>query len=253
MIVVADSVEPTPVGNGVGGELGSVVTAEECRRAAFESESVEHRRHVVGGAVPSDLDSKTLSGEQILDVEELEGSSVARLVELEVERPDGVRDDGAHRPDRRPDAAQRTLARAVGDLQILQAPEALHTLSVHAVALAPPVLVGALPPPARVLARERHEPPTELPFVVARQWAVQTLRRTVLADDSAGSPLGHPERLFERNHRSPTGVRGQNFPSAMCLSMSLSSAWSATIRFSRRFSFSSSFSRLASLAFIPPY
>ena len=35
--------------------------------------------------------------------------------------------------------------------------------------------------------------------------------------------------------------------------MSMSNAWSATIRFRRWFSFSSSFSRLASSAFMPPY
>ncbi len=46
---------------------------------------------------------------------------------------------------------------------------------------------------------------------------------------------------------------GAKFPRATSPVASRSSAWSATIRFSRTFSFSRSFSRFAASAFMPPY
>ena len=55
----------------------------------------------------------------------------------------------------------------------------------------------------------------------------------------------------------PTAVRlrfrGQSFPSANSLSMSMSNAWFATSFFNRAFSASSSFNRFASDDFMPPY
>ncbi len=52
---------------------------------------------------------------------------------------------------------------------------------------------------------------------------------------------------------SPLPIRAYQFPSATYLSIWISKDWSATKRLRRLFSPSSSFSRLASADFIPPY
>ncbi len=84
-------------------------------------------------------------------------------------------------------------------------------------------------------------------------WRQAPLRRAMLARNAAGTTLGHPEAGLQVHHGPAAPLRGQKFPSASSLSMSMSNAWLATSRLSRAFSASSSRSRLASLAFIPPY
>jgi hypothetical protein len=79
-----------------------------------------------------------------------------------------------------------------------------------------------------------------------------TLGSAMLAGHAAGAALGHPEAGLRVPNGAAAALRGQKFPSASSLSMSMSSAWLATSRLSRAFSASSSRSRLASLADIPP-
>ena len=79
-----------------------------------------------------------------------------------------------------------------------------------------------------------------------------TLGSAVLAGHATGAALGHPEAGLQMHHGSAAALRGQKFPSANSLSMSMSNAWLATSFLSRAFSASSSRSRLAWLAFIPP-
>ena len=78
------------------------------------------------------------------------------------------------------------------------------------------------------------------------------LRRAMLPRNAAGTTLGHPEAGLQGHHGPAAPLRGQKFPSASSLSMSISNAWLATSFLSRVFSASSSRSRLAWLAFIPP-
>ena len=61
------------------------------------------------------------------------------------------------------------------------------------------------------------------------------------------------ELLAQHRDGAALAVRGQKFPAEISLSMSMSRAWLATNFFNRAFSASSSLSRLASLAFMPPY
>ena len=80
-----------------------------------------------------------------------------------------------------------------------------------------------------------------------------TLGGAMLAGQAARAALGDPETGLQVHDGPAAASRGQKFPSASSLSMSISSAWLATSRFNLAFSASSSRSRLASLAFIPPY
>ena len=75
----------------------------------------------------------------------------------------------------------------------------------------------------------------------------------MLADNAAGPPLRYPEPLPQHLHGTAATVRGQKFPSASSLSIALSSSASANSFFNLVFSDSSSRSRLAPSAFIPPY
>ena len=75
----------------------------------------------------------------------------------------------------------------------------------------------------------------------------------MLPDQPAGTALA--DLMLPHQHRdrvSPTG-RAQKFPFATSLSIEMSSACSATIRFSRAFSCSSVLSRIASSSFNAPY
>jgi hypothetical protein len=74
----------------------------------------------------------------------------------------------------------------------------------------------------------------------------------MLPRNAAGATLGHPEAGLQLDYGPAAPLRGQKFPSASSLSRSMSNAWLATSRLSRAFSASSSRSRLASLADIPP-
>ena len=74
---------------------------------------------------------------------------------------------------------------------------------------------------------------------------------------TAAEPL--PDDLAEALAKIAAPVRtslikvGLKFPAEISLSMSMSRAWFATSFFNREFSASSSLSRFASLAFMPPY
>jgi hypothetical protein len=70
-------------------------------------------------------------------------------------------------------------------------------------------------------------------FLIRTLPSSQPVGRAVLAGDPAGSALGHPEPVLQVPDGPAATVRGQKFPSANSLSMSMSKAWSATIFFSR--------------------
>ena len=73
-----------------------------------------------------------------------------------------------------------------------------------------------------------------------------TLTRTRLIQRLTRPSLGDGELTLQFADRRTLPGRAYQFPSLMCFSIWMSRAWSATNRFNRRFSSSSSFSRLAS-------
>lgn len=86
---------------------------------------------------------------------------------------------------------------------------------------------------------------------VIRLFGNMPLGRTRLAKHLAGPAFGNAKRFLDMMHAAPTTLnakersRAQKFPAAASFRMSLSSVRSATAFFSRAFSRSSSFRRLA--------
>lgn len=83
-----------------------------------------------------------------------------------------------------------------------------------------------------------------------------SLRRTWLFQDAARPAFGHTvasERVSDILLCLPPLRRAQKFPEAASRRIALSNSASAKSRFSREFSFSSSFSRLAWSVRSPPY
>lgn len=79
-----------------------------------------------------------------------------------------------------------------------------------------------------------------------------SLGRAGLPDHPAHPALGRSEPLLEVGGRAPAACRAQKFPFATSLSISMSSAKSATTLRSLEFSRSSSLSFFMSWAFRPP-
>ena len=80
-----------------------------------------------------------------------------------------------------------------------------------------------------------------------------TLGAAVLPDQLARPPLRHPEHPLQVLDGAAPAGRAHQFPRPSSFRASIWSSLSATIRFNRAFSPSSSFSRRTSSAFRPPY
>jgi hypothetical protein len=218
-----------------------------------QGQAVENANNAVGVDGPVDFDRQGLAGELVNHVEHLQRSAVGGGVELEVHRPDHVRPDRAHRPDRRTDTGQALLPAALRNPQALLAPQAADALVVDLPTSTPCRDRGAAPSPTGPLGAEHAQPDPQLGLLIAdRRW-LQTHGATVHADHRTRPPLGDPEPLTQRLDGAALAVRSQNFPAEISLSMSMSRAWLATSFLSRTFSASSSLRRLPSLAFIPPF
>src|SRR5690606_38161633 len=159
----------------------------------------------------------------------------------------------AHRTHGGADPAVGLLALPVGDLQSLGPPEALDPLVVHDPARLAGGLRSTTPPPPGAVLGEGPEEPAQFGLLVGDHRWIEALGGSVLADHPARPALRDPEPPAQHLHSCASPVRGQKFPSASSLSIALSSSASARSFFRRAFSPSSSFRRLASLAFMPPY
>src|SRR5215468_7784452 len=79
------------------------------------------------------------------------------------------------------------------------------------------------------------------------------LRLTRLSQRPARPPFAHPQAPPHANDRLPPTHRTRQFPSRASLRIAVSSSASASSFLRRLFSSSSSLSRFASSAFMPPY
>src|SRR5213078_2929244 len=114
------------------------------------------------------------------------------------------------------------------------------------------LVVRAPVPPARPLLADLAQPRAQHRVIDGARRLV-ALRGAMLPHDPARPALADIQTVAQhRNRLTPAGWAHQ-FPLATSFSACFSSAWSATIAFKRAFSRSSSLSRLASSAFIPPY
>ena len=89
--------------------------------------------------------------------------------------------------------------------------------------------------------------------ILIRLHGLMALGAAMLPDQLARPPLGDPEHWLEVLDGAAPAGRAHQFPRPSSLSASIWSSLSATIRFNRAFSPSSSLSRLTSSAFSPPY
>ena len=89
--------------------------------------------------------------------------------------------------------------------------------------------------------------------VPVRFGGLVTLGAAVLPDQPARPPLGDPEHLLQVLDGAAPAGRAHQFPRPSSFKASIWSSLSATIRFSRAFSPSSSLRRLTSSALSPPY
>src|SRR5207245_11114594 len=196
---------------------------------------------------------RVLASELVAHGERFDGSAVGGGIEDEVQGPDVV---GALRPQPlRGDRARPhppALGRPLRHPQSLLAPQPLNPLAVHHQTLQAEQAPGLTEPVPRPRPGDLAQPGPQL-LLRRQHWPRWTpLGSAVLADRPARPTLRDgiaPPQVIDR---LPSARRAQNFPRATSLSISMSSAWSATIRFSRRFSSFSRRSSLASSAFIPP-
>ena len=135
------------------------------------------------------------------------------------------------------------LAMPLGDLQPLPPPDPLYPLDVDRPALRPEQRRDPAIAVTAVLAGEPDDGRCQSFFIVSRCGPL-ALGRAVLADNLAGAALGDPEPILQMRDTAPATSGAQKFPSAASFKISLSNVNSATARFRRWFSLSSSFSRL---------
>ena len=112
--------------------------------------------------------------------------------------------------------------------------------------------MGAPVAPARMGSAERPELLTERSIPVGLHRLV-ALGAAVLPDQLARPPLGDPEHPLKVLDGAAPAGRAHQFPRPSSFRASIWSSLSATIRFRRAFSPSSSFKRRTSSAFSPPY
>jgi hypothetical protein len=200
----------------VGGELWSVVHADERRRlTALGGQAIEHGDRGVGVDAPGHHDRQRLAGVLVDDVQQLEHAAVAGRVELEVERPDVVR---ALRPEPRCRhgrvAKPLALALPGGHAQALFAPDALDLLTVHRPALLAQRAPRKPVAPARMLPGQAPQPLAQCVFAAEATAGLVTLGRAVLPGDPARPPLRQPKPVHQHLDGLASARRAHHFPSA---------------------------------------
>ena len=151
---------------------------------------------------------------------------------------------------RQPQPATRPLP--LRYFQPLPTPDSLDAIVTDQPAGRPESRRDASIPIPAILARQRDNRLRQRPFVVAMRGAV-ALRAAPLTEQSTRLPLRQSMALLRGRHRLATSVGAQECPWATSRRICFSRDSSATTRFSREFSFSSSFSRFAWASFSPPY
>lgn len=249
----AGTPEGAPVAQGAGGELGSVVATDEARvPAAATDDLVEGGHGGVGVDGVAGEVAQRLPGELVDHVQDLDDPPGGGDIELVVQRPHVIGSLGVEPVGRcRGLTGASALASSLGHSQTFLPPQTLDLLAVQRVALADEHGVGPPVAPPGMTSSELAQPRSQLPVGV-RFDRLTALGGPVLADDLAGPPLRQPEPGLEHVHGSASPRRAHQFPLATSRKARFSSSLSATIRFSRAFSTSSSLSRLTSSAFIPP-
>ena len=237
----------------MGDELGAVVEPHERRCTAAENgEPVQDGDDAVGVDRSVDLDRESFAGELVDHVQHLQGAAVGGDVELEVQRPQRVRHDRAHRSDVSADAGEALLALLLWDAEALVTPQA------------PDPLVVDPPAGAAGRLRRRRQPHR------GRAWrsragtraAVVPRRRSAAGRAAGWSGADRPACTLvvprPRTARAASSLlracgSGSEVSLRELLEHRLVELGLGQQLLQRAFSASSSLSRLASEAFMPPY
>ena len=211
-----------------------------------DHEQVRQRlEHVGGSQVPRHHERQALARVLVHDREDLHRPAIPRPVTHEVIRPDVM-------PVRRPQPEARAVREPQAPpfrllqrhLQPFASPEPRHPLVVHPPALPPQQSRHRPVPVAAILTRQRGHALRQGPRLGGHPRGL-ALGATGLAHHPACPPLRDAQASLHLHDGRATPGRAQKFPDVTSLRMALSSAWSATSRFNRVFSRSSSFRRLA--------
>src|SRR5690606_3849389 len=206
----------------------------------------------VGGERTRRAGGQRLTGELINDVQEPDLPAVDGDVDLEVQRPHLIRPVRTH-PLMPAGTDTLLLDHPHRAFQPFGDPQPAGAFTVDHQPLPGGDRMGFTPSPPRMGRRDLPQPGPQPFLTVGWRPGWLPLGRAGLPDQSAGPPLRCPEPLLQHHHGTAAPLGAHQFPRFSSLSMSMSSAWSATIFFNRAFSRSSSLSRLASSAFMPPY
>ncbi len=152
----------------------------------------------------------------------------------------------------RPRTQRTFFPRFPGDFEPFSTPQAINALGIHLPAGRLQHPADTAIPETGMLAYQFQNLLQQSGFIISRSRLV-ALTGTGLIQHPAGFAFGNVERLLQMLDGLAFARRAYQFPSAISLSIALSSSASASSFLSRVFSCSSSFSRLASSAFIPPY
>ena len=201
----------------------------------------------------ADQVGEALAGELVGDMQDLDDAPGRGDVELVVEAPDVVGVGGNEAvggcgggPEAGPLVAPRRHPEA------LFTPQTLELLAVELVAFSDEHGVSSAIAPAGMGSCEGPQPGPQARIGMGLEWG-SALGGAVLTDDLTGPSLREVESVLEHPDRPASPRRAYQFPFATSFNAAMSTAWSATMPFRALFSFSSSFSRRASLAFMPPY
>ncbi len=139
-----------------------------------------------------------------------------------------------------------------GDFEPFSTPQTINAFGIHLPAGCLQHSADSSLPETGMLAHQFQNLLQQSGFIV-RGSRLVALTGTRLLQHPAGFAFGNIERLLQMLDGLAFTRRAYQFPSAISLSIALSSSASASSFLSRVFSCSRFFSRLASSAFIPPY
>jgi len=224
-------------------EFAAVVERQPVGQAAGVPDVGEYVDHGRGGEAVRDPDRETFPRAGVDDGETPKAPAVRELIADEVDAPAGV---GRVHGEPRDARHRQAFPIPAPDGQVFEPVEPLHSLVVdgQSVTAEAPVQAGHAPPGIRrrqltELGPERGIPQLALGHVPHD--------RSLEPQGAAGPALAHGvRRLDPLDHRPALGRGHPSFPNTSFRICRLR-AWSATRRFSRRFSSSSVLSRRASL------
>gem|GEM_PF-2002490 len=243
-----------PGGDRVADELRTVVAAQHQWIPAGDRYLVDQGDDTLTGDRGSGQAAEGLTGVLIDDGAHLQRLPVLDTVELKVDAPHVV---GCGRRDvlTGGGGADALAPAALRDPQALLPPQPLRLLVIDDPALSARIMVGSAVAPPRMLLRIRTQPRAQ-PGVAVDGGLVRMRdreRRAGQAHHPAREPRRDAQHVDQVAGSSPLRARAHHFPRDSSRSAAFSSSASARSRFNVAFSFSRSFNRFASSAFIPPY